>query len=210
MSKRYSGVREIVCGQVYEVNYQIGGVRKQYRVEAPSEKEAYFKKIADITKIKTGLSLPDGQDVRLASSFSEIWEKLHQDLLADKVSKKGIGHYRNTFQRMFVDFRKKSYPDVSGPNQLGLPFFKEYKNYYVIGLNRPNGWRGELIVVKALMKRIYQLGYCSKSLIDKLQDMKKPKANKKEFPDIPKSKIEKLFSFIRSNRLDYYFPLYFS
>lgn len=209
MSKRYPGIREIVKGQVYEVNYQIGGVRKQYRIEAPSEKEAYFKKLSDMAGLKRDLSLPEDQKIRLVASFSEIWEKLHQDLLADKVSKKGIGHYRNTFQRMFIDFREKSYPAVNSLNQLSLPFFKEYKNYYVIELNRPTGWRGELIIVKALMKRLYQLGYCSKELIDKLSEMKKPKANKKEFPDIPKSKIKKLFSFIRSNRPDYHFPLYF-
>ena len=136
MSKRYPGIREIVKGQVYEVNYQIGGLRKQYRVEAPSEKEAYFKKIADMATLKKEISLPDDQKVRLTASFSEIWEKLHQDLLADKVSKKGIGKYRNTFQRMFVDFRDKNYPNITGPNQLNLPFFKEYKNYYVIELNR--------------------------------------------------------------------------
>ena len=32
MGKRYSGVREIEKGQVYEVNYQINAIRKQYRV----------------------------------------------------------------------------------------------------------------------------------------------------------------------------------
>ena len=209
MGKRYSGIREIVRGQVYEVNYQIGGTRRQYRVEAPSEKEAYFRKIADMASHKKGLALPEGQMVRLATSFSEVWEKLHQDILADKVSKKGIGHYRNTFKRMFIDFREKRYPNVKGPDQLGLPFFKEYKNYYVIELNRPNGWRGELIVVKVLMKRLYQLGYCSKELIEKLKDMKKPRANKKEFPDIPKSKMERLLSFIKTDRPDYYNPIYF-
>lgn len=209
MGKRYSGVREIVKGEVYEVNYQIGGVRKQYRIEAASEKEAFFKKLSDMADFQRKLSLPEDQKYRLTANFSEIWEKLHRDLLADKVSKKGIGHYRNTFRRMFIDFRDKNYPNIHKLNQLSLPFFKEYKNYYVIELNRPTGWRGELIVVKAVIKRLYQLGYCNKELVEKLQELKKPRANKKEFPDIPKSKIEKLFSFIRNDRPDYYAPLYF-
>jgi len=44
MGKRYSGVREIEKGEIYEVNYQINGIRKQYRVIATSEQEAYLKK----------------------------------------------------------------------------------------------------------------------------------------------------------------------
>ena len=209
MGKRYSGIREIVKGRVYEVNYQMGGFRKQYRVKASSEKEAYFLKVSDMAEGQKTLSLPEDQKYKVGVDFSVVWEKLHRDVLADRVSKKGVGHYRNTFRRMFQDFRGKYYSRVNNLGQVGLPFFKEYKNYYVIELNRPDGWRGELIIVKAMMKRLYQLGYCDKELIERLKDLRKPKANKKDFPNVSKTKIEKLFQFIRNDRVDFYFPIYF-
>ena len=106
-------------------------------------------------------------------------------------------------------FRSLKFPQIRGFNQLSLPFFREYKNYYVNELGRPKGWRAELIFVKAIMRRLYGLGYCSKELIESLSEMKKPQRNKKEYLAIPNVKIKELFQVIKRERPDYYYPLYF-
>ncbi len=210
MSKRYLGIREIVKSNVYEVNYQIGGARKQYRICASSEKEAYLKKISDMAEYQKKMALPEGERQGLTADFSEIWERLEGDLVAEnRLIKKTRGRYKNTYWRMFGDFREKYFPYVKSPKDLTLPFFRGYRNYYANDLGRPGGLRSELIHVKAIMKRLYMLGHCSKELLESLKELKKPPAKKKAYPEISKSDIDKLLSTIKRDRPDYYGVIYF-
>jgi site-specific recombinase XerD len=210
MSRRYPGVREIAKGKVYEVNYQIAGERKQYRIPALSEKEAYLKKISDMAEHQKKVALPEEDRQRLTADFSEIWDSLEGDLVAEnKLIKKTRGRYRNTYWRMFGDFREKYFPHVKSSKDLTLPFFRGYRNYYANDLKRPGGLRSELIHVKAIMKRLYMLGHCSKELLESLKELKKPPAKKKAYPEISKSDIERLLSAIKKERPDYYALIYF-
>ena len=211
MAKKYEGVRERVKGRRYEIYFRPfkGGKLIFRNIEAPSLADAYYKRQDVIAEYRKELSLPSENREYLAKGFAEIWERLHQDLLADNISKKQIGKHRIVFKRIFMDFRSKYYPNIEKPTQLSLPFFKNYKNYYINELNRPRGWRMELTVVKALMNRIYQFGFCNKDVIEKLKELKKPKPNKKDFPDISKSDIRRLLTFIKSDRPDYYPVIYF-
>jgi len=210
MSKRYPGIREIAKGEVYEVNYQIGGARKQYRVRAISEKEAYLKKVADMAEHQKKMSLPEEERHLLTADFSEIWESLEGDLVGEnKLIKKTRGRYKNTFWRMFGDFRERYFPHVKSPKGLTLPFFRGYRNYYANDLGRSGGLRSELIHVKAIMKRLYMLGHCSKELLESLKELKKPPAKKKAYPEISKSDIDRLLSVVKKDRPDYYAVIYF-
>lgn len=209
MRRKIPGIREIIKGEKYEVNYVICGKRYQYRINAASLTQAYDKKLDDMSeKRKEASALLDNGE-RLNAGFSDAWERLHADLVADNLPKKTIQHYAKTYSRLFNDFISLKFPQTKSFNQLALPFFKEYKNYYVNDLSRPKGWRAELIFVKAIMKRLYGLGYCSKELVEALKEMKKPQAIKKEYFNIPNTKIKELFQIIKSERLDYYYPLYF-
>ena len=210
MSKRYPGVREITKGEVYEVNYQVDGARRQYRVEVSSEKEAFLKKIADMTEYQKKASLPEEEKKRLGADFSETWKSLEGDLAAeDKLIKKTRGRYKNTYWRMFGDFREKYFSHVKSPKDLTLHFFRGYRNYYANDLGRPGGLRSELIHVKAIMKRLYMLGRCSEDLLEQLKELKKPPAKKKAYPDISKSDIEKVLAVIKRERPDFYAIIYF-
>ncbi len=209
MRTKISGVREIVKGEKYEVNYVVAGKRYQYRIRATSLTEAYNKKLEGMAERRKNVSVLLDNGERLNAGFSEAWERLHADLLADNLPKKTIHHYTRTYNRLFNDFLSLKFPQIRSFNQLSLPFFREYKNYYVNELGRPKGWRAELIFVKAIMRRLYGLGYCSKELIESLSEMKKPQRNKKEYLAIPNVKIKELFQVIKRERLDYYYPLYF-
>jgi len=208
---KYEGVRERVKGKRYEINFRpFKGSKPVFRnIEALSLRDAYDKRIDMIVEYKKNLGVVE-EDKRLyLTGFAEIWEKLQQDLLADKISKKQREKHRKVFNRLFVEFLNKNYSHIKNAKQLSLPFFKEYKNYYINELNRPNGWRMELTVVKAIMNRMYEFGFCGIDIIEKIKILKKPKANKKDFPNISKSDIKKLLSFIKEDRSDYYFPIYF-
>lgn len=141
--------------------------------------------------------------------FKMIWESLYRDISSEEMAEKTKRHYRNTYWRMFGDFREGRYPQVRDVGGLTLPFFREYRNYYANDLGRPGGIRAELIFVKAIMRRLYMLGYCGEELVKKLGEMKKPRARKKEYPDMPKSDIKRLFMKIKDKRPDYYYLLAF-
>ena len=207
MRRRLTGVREIIKGQRYEVNYSIAGKRYQYRINAASLSKAYNKKLEDMADKRKNAS--SGSEERFNAKFSDAWENLQADLTADSLPKKTRHHYARTYKRLFSDFKKLKYPQVKSFNQLNLPFFREYRNYYANDLNRPRGLRVELVYVKAIMRRLYTLGYCTKELIELLQEIKKPKATKKEYISLSNSKIKELFQKIKRQRPDYYYPLYF-
>lgn len=208
MSRRYSGIREIVKDKVYEINFQIDKIRKQYRIEALSLQDAYIKRADAIVDLSKLADKPKEQ-LYLTTDFDHAWTELQRGLLGDNIPKKTITRYRNSFDRMFKGFRIKKYPHIQYPRQLSLQFFTDYKNYYVIDLKRPNGLRAELIIVKAMMKRLFRLKLCTKELIEELKDIKKPKANKKNYPNICKSDMARLMAYMKSDRPDYYPPIYF-
>lgn len=209
MRTKLTGVREIIKGQRYEVNYMIGCRRYQYRINASSLKEAYNKRLEEMVAKRKQASLLLGSEERFRAGFSDAWGKLHADLLADHLPRKTLLRYARTYKRLFRDFRALKYPQVKNFEQLNLPYFREFRNYYVNDLQRPRGLRAELIIVKAIMRRLYTLGYCSKELIEVLQEIKRPKAIKKEYVATTAAQIKDLFRTIKRERLDYYFPLYF-
>ncbi|MFH1656033.1 MAG: site-specific integrase [Candidatus Omnitrophota bacterium] len=209
MRTKISGIREIIKAEKYEVNYVIAGKRYQYRINAASLTEAYNKKLEDIAERRKSVSTLLDHGERLNAGFSDAWERLHADLVADNLPRKTIHHYSKTYNRLFNDFLSKRFPEIISFNQLNLPFFREYKNYYVNELDRPKGWRSELIFVKAIISRLYGLGYCSKELTEALRELKKPHCNKKEYLVIPNTKIKEVLQFIKKERPDYYCLLYF-
>jgi integrase len=141
--------------------------------------------------------------------FDTAWEALNDDIKSDVNLDKTLGRYRMTYRRIFRDFRDKYFPDISETGQLRLPFFRQYRNYYANDLGRPEGIRTELIQVKAIVNRMYLLGFCSRELIDEMKEFKKPPAKKKAYPDISSADIDRLMDEIKKERPDYYMVLYF-
>ena len=207
--KKHMGVRKIGADQ-YEIHFQVSGKRKQYRISASSASKA--KKIRDehLVEFRKELAISANPLQRLKADFGQVWNSLNADIEAeDRFIAKTRGRYRNTFWRMFGDFRGKCYPHVQSPADLTLSFFREYRNYYANDLGRPTGLRSELIHVKAIMRRLYYLGYCSKELLEDLKELKKPPAKKKAYPEITKTDINKLMLAMKDDRLDYYNIIYF-
>ena len=210
--KKYIGIKEIIAGEKYQVNFRItkGGQRFWETVKACSKQEAFNLKAEIITQKLKELQTPEAEKLRLTTDFSRVWDEINEGLTGERKSRKASLHYQKTFWRMFEDFRKLKFPYIQNPNQLSLAFFEQYKNYYCNELNRPKGLRAELIYVKAIMKRMYKLGYCSEKIIkDIAEHIKKPKPNKKQYPEIANSKINELLTFIKKDRPDYYRPIYF-
>ncbi|MGB2601683.1 MAG: site-specific integrase, partial [Candidatus Omnitrophota bacterium] len=110
---------------------------------------------------------------------------------------------------MFGSFREKYFPHVERTGQLGLSFFRRYKNYYANELKRADGVRSEFIHVKAIINRLYMLGYCSRDLVEELKKVKKPPAKKKAYPEISNSDMNKLLVEINKDRPDYFMVIYF-
>ncbi len=141
--------------------------------------------------------------------FQKMWESLYRDISSEELPGKTKKHYERTYWRMFGEVREGRFPDIRDVGDLTLPFFREYRNYYAYDLGRPGGIRAELIFVKAIMRRLYMLGYCGEELLKKLSEIKKPRSQKKEYPNIPKEEIKRLLCRIRLRRPDYYYPLAF-
>jgi len=207
--KRYIGVKETKAG-TYQVNFRLskGGKRYWETVEATSMQEAHNIRAELIAKKIKESETPEEEKLRLTADFSKVWQGISEGLVG--LPKKTYLRYQKIFWRMFGDFRAAKSPYIQNPGQLTLAFFEQYKNYYSNELGRPKGLRGELIWVKAIMKRMYKLGFCSEKIIkDIAEHIKKPKANKKQYPEIANTKINELLAFIKQDKPDYYRPIYF-
>ena len=209
--KRYIGVKETRAGN-YQINFRLNksGRRFWETVEASSMQEACNKRAEMIVQKQKELQTPEAEKLRLTTDFSKVWEGISDGLSGERRPWKTHLHYRKVFWRMFSDFRNLKFPYIQNPSQLTLAFFEQYKNYYCNELNRPKGLRGELIYVKAIMKRMYKLGFCSEKIIkDIAEHIKKPKPNKKQYPEITSSKINELLAFMKKDKPEYYRPVYF-
>lgn len=207
--KTYTGVRTIVKGEKYEIKWDVDGYKCQHRVTAFSGREAFEIRMKEMLDYKAKTSEETRNNVSRSVDFDAAWKDLEDDVRSDVKLKKTIGRYRNTYWRMFGDFRKKYFNHIMRTGQLELSFFRRYKNYYANELGRSDGVRSEFIHVKAIMHRLYLLGYCGKELIEDLKNLKKPPARKKNYPDVTASDINKLLAEIKKERPDYYMLLYF-
>ncbi|MDP8229794.1 MAG: site-specific integrase [Candidatus Gorgyraea atricola] len=210
MAKKCRGITHIK-GKTYLFDLQVNGIRKQVRGEADSLKEARHVRDEMRVELRKQVSMPQGVQERLNAPFEEVREKLFADLLSDKLSHSNMLRHEIIFRRLFGDFRTLRFPHIKSVSQVTLPFFLEYKAYFVNDLRHSptGGWRSELTCVKSMMRRFRKLGYCSKEIIEDLAEIKRPPHNKKDYPDISNSKLKELLDFIKRDRPDYYPLIYF-
>jgi hypothetical protein len=206
--KKYEGIKHIK-DETYEVNFRpFRGARRVFkRITAGSKQEASAKRSELITEARK-IKEPEVNQ-RGALVFAEIWPALERNLLADNLPLKTRLRYEKTYNRLFHDFRLKRFSYITTPDQLSLPFFEEYKGYYGNELNHPKGLRAEFIYVKALMRRLRKLGYCTVDIINDLKDVRVPQATKKDYPEIAKTKMKEFLVKIKNERPDIYGPVYF-
>lgn len=210
MAKNGRGVRR-VNADTYCIDYQVNGTRRQQWIKASSLKEARAIRDEYIVNLRKQLTTPQSEQLRFQAPFDEVWGKLHADIVSDGLTHKSIGRCKITFKRLFKDFREAKHPNIQNISEITIPYFQEYKAYFIndLGHDSKGGWRDELIHTKAMMNRIKKLGYCRKDIIEDLRDMKRPRAPKKGYPDIPDSKLKSVLDFIKQDRPDYYYPIYF-
>lgn len=214
MGKLYTGIRQRSAGS-FEIRYRParGSKTISQNIKANSKHEAYLKRVelmaeALKTTAPSGLDYREGM-ARDEMTFESIWPALERYIVADGLTHRTLVGLKRVYNRLFVDFRLMKYPHILTPAHLTLPFFLEYKSYYSIDLNMPNGVRSELVRVKIIMGKLRKLRYCSEDLIRDLRELKVPKKRKKAYPEITFANIKALFLCIKKDRPDLYGPLYF-
>ena len=140
MAKNGKGIRH-VTDDIYQIDYQVDGMRKQHRIRASSLKDARIIRDEHIVEQRRKLPLPQEDRKRFSAGFGEAWEKLHNDIISDGLSHKNLLRHKKVFWRLFDEFRKAKFPHVDSINKVTLPFLLEYKSYYlnVLGLNPKGG-----------------------------------------------------------------------
>jgi len=210
MGKRSKGIR-FIKNDIYFIDYQAGLTRRQERIHADSMSAA--RAIRDERKVELRKQVSSGQNGngRLHASFDEAWEKLEADLLSDKVTRRNVLRQQKIFRVLFNEYLPLEHPTIKTLNQVRLPFFLGYKNYFVNVLKRnpKGGLRSELIVIKSMMRRLKKLGFCGKDVVEELNEIKRPNSDKKRYADVPKEQLKKLLHFIKQGRPHYHHPVYF-
>jgi hypothetical protein len=160
---------------------------------------------------------PEEQNILLSADFS----KARQDLLEGLFDKNGKPlpiktkqKYEKVFERMFVDFRVLKHPNLNTPHRMSLRFIEEYRNFFCgektneadkFHLGRHRGWRSEIIIVKAILRRLYKLGYIKADLILSVrEEIPRPKANKSPYIELSDSQMKDMFNVMKQERPDFY------
>ncbi len=201
------GKERIISGNKYfPVYYRFNGQMViNSSVKAESKSDAYHQLEAKIKEFHSKPQMTAG----VVASLEMVREALRKDL-SDLSNKKDSNYlWKNTFTRLFIDFPKKYYPNCS--NCLNLPkgFFNKYKYYFCEELNRSNGWRAEIIRIKAMIKRLNGLGYCSEDDVKQIRMLSTPDGIPKSCPKVTTKQIETLLTYIKKDRPDYYKPIKF-
>lgn len=210
MAKKARGVKHIK-NDVYLIDYQVGLERRQERIHAATIKAAREER--EKRKVELREERKDSSNgQRHDATFEDAWVKLEADLLSDKVSTKNVQRHKRIYHGMFFEFLPMRFSELKSPSQLTLPFLLEYKNHFVNELKRDanGGWRAELICIKSMIRRLKKLGFCSKNIVEELLELRRPNSEKKEYPDIPKNELKKLFDFMKQERLQYFYVFKFA
>jgi len=201
------GKERIISGNKYfPIYYRFNGQMViNSSVKAVSKTDAYHQLEA---KIKEFHSRPQiTGDV--AASLEIAREALRKDL-SDLSNKKDSNYlWKNTFTRLFIDFPKKYYPSCSCCLNLPKGFFKKYKYYFCEEINRSGGWRAEIIRIKAMIKRLSGLGYCSEDDLKQIREITTPEGIPKPCPKVTEKQIKALLTYAKKDRPDYYKPIKF-
>lgn len=191
----------------YPIYYRFNGKKViNTSVKAESEVDAYRQlkiRIADFhsTPQATG---------NIVASLETVREALRRDVAGDFSNKKDSNYLvENTFTRLFIDFPKKHYPNLSSCGNLPVGFFRRYKSYFCEELNRTAGLRGEIIRIKSLMSRIKHLGYCTAQDVEQIREIPTPEGVARPLPKVSDAQIIKLLDYIKKDRVDYYRPIKF-
>ena len=199
MPKKFEGVQELIKGELYKINYQVGGVRRFYRINAKSPKEAYVIRLKEMDKYK-----PDAKTQAL--SFGELKNQLVLICQADGNSHKTIyGNLISKFRNFYEVFLPQYYPHITNINQLTSEIIEHYKQFVVVEQGRERGWRDELTKQRTMASKFVKRGYCSKEIYDNaFCGVKKPKRTQKLYREVTRTQMKRLLDYIQRHRPDYY------
>ena len=199
--------REISGKLYYPICYRFKGQEIiNTSVKANSPRDAYRKlqeRIADFH------SRPRSA-INAEADFDVVREKLRRDVNTDIEAKKTRQRYINIYNRVFVEFREKHYPALKRCSNLPVGFFKAYKSYFREDLKKTEGGlRAELILLKAIMNRLKELGDCTDEDLRQVRAIPTPEATPKMMPKHSDKQIQDLLKYIKKDRPDYYKPIKF-
>jgi integrase len=199
MAKKFEGVQELIKGELYKINYQVNGIRRFYRIEASSSKEAYIVRLKEMDKQRPDMKAQ-------ATSFSELKKHLVLICQADGNSPKTIyGNLISKFSNFYEVFLPKYYPHITNIDQLTSEIIEHYKQFVVIEQGREKGWRDELTKQRTMASKFVKRGYCSKEIYDNaFCGVKKPKRTQRLYREITRAQMKTLLDHIEEHRPDYY------
>ena len=208
MAKRYEGVRKIK-DNTYEINFRpiAKGRRVFARIKANSPQEAYMQRAQAIADYLKKNDIPQTERKMQEADIHTLKLVLENDLRSDNKGRKTINRFLLTY-RKFTEFLRKRYPDIQNINQVRSHVISHYKDYIVLDLKRPRGWRAELTIIKSIFSRLRKKGYCNKEVLEELKPFKRPPRIEKHYKDIPKSDVKKLLAYIKNDRNDVYGIVY--
>lgn len=201
------GKERIISGKKYfPIYYRFNGRRYNTSVKADSKLDAYRQLQAWMIEIMTKPRSTTNRE----TNYDVIREDLRKDVSSDIEAKKTINLYINIFNRVFMEFGQKHYSTLLGCSELPIGFFRKYKSYVKEELKKTEGgWRAELIFIKAMMKRLKELGYCTDEDLRQVRDIHTPEGMAKQLPKVTDKQIQDLLEYIRKARTDYYKPIKF-
>jgi len=206
--KRYTGVRHITMG-VYEINFRpYRKARRVYqRIRAKSLQEAFQLRTMLIAEYMRNHNMPIDEMDRARASVLAIQKLIENDLKSDNKNRKTINRFLSTV-KTFSRFLSINYPQITEVDQLGRRVFAGYKDYVVLHLERMNGWRAELSILKSVFSRLYKRGFCDKFVLEELSIFKRPPRREKYYKDISKTNMDLLLERIKRDRRDIYGIVY--
>jgi site-specific recombinase XerD len=186
-----------------------GGKKKWSWVEADSRGDAFHKR-QDLIAAETARLIKTEAPV---DGFSKMLQTLLSNIEADGRSKKYVSAHRNTFERIYRDFKeiyeKRHNIKIVGLKDIDSSFYSEYHHHYTHEL-KMTGWRAEVIRLKNQLKRLRRFKYCVRDLVEDVKEaLPTPEGIRRHYDKLSHEEIKKLFDYMKKDRPDYYRPIRF-
>ena len=199
----YPGVYLVGPGK-YSIWFYVGRDRIWDTISASSDKEA--KDIRQKRRLEAKVKpISSAVQVNASASLNAVLQEILGATKAEGRSEKLRGKYKNVFNRLFYEFPKEMGIKIQSPGQLNLAYLERYKVWYANSKKRIKGVGSEMIMVKALIRRMRRLGFVERAMMEDLAEFKIPHRDGDEsYPSISVSKLRDLFTYIRNDNEQLY------
>ncbi|MCB9748297.1 MAG: tyrosine-type recombinase/integrase [Candidatus Omnitrophica bacterium] len=184
---------------LWDINYQVNGVRKTARLPFDSYDEALVWRLVQKSALREKKE-GHAAAVKISEALDAVIKKVQGEIEQNARCKTSLSEVIPSSQRFFKD-----YPAFMGKNWIYLEEItpedlEGYKNYYSGVLKKPQGLSTEMGKIQNILTHLYQLKKINSQRLFEFRQVKRPRKNIRPFIGNPDEDFIMVLNWIKDKK----------